>query len=365
MFIELPTKELRKALYSLLLTTFKDKNSILSSTLMEVNGDKVLLSSTNLITRLKTAIRISETGIQKLTLSLNTEKLYSIIRQITEDHIKLNITDKTISILSPHFRAQLKREDETLYPKPEEKEKKNVAIIKGETIKKLIHLTAFSAGKNSINQEYNSIFFKLTKNSITTVATDGYRLEETKKEELNSGEESSEVQFLIDIKGAVLLQRLLENEMTTISINDKNVYFNCDNNEIQIRLIQATFPDYEAIIPKVRKDIIVKTKELEDAVSSVLTISPRGFINISSLGEGQIKLSSNNEEGETIDYTLNEVETGSRLEFTINGKYVTDFLKLVQSKYITITFNNKNSPILFSATDEPYYCRYMVAPIND
>ncbi len=365
MFIELPTKELKKALYNLLLTTLRDKNSILSSTFIEVDRDKLLLSSTNLTTSFKTAIEISETDTQKLTFSLNTEKLYNIIKQITENHIKLNITDKTVDILSLRFRAQLKREDETLYPKPEKEKKKNIATIKGETIKKLIHLTAFSAGKNSINQEYNSILLKLTKSSITTVATDGYRLEETKKEELNSEEESDEAQFLIDIKGAVLLQRLLENKTTTVSINDKNVYFNCDNNEIQIRLIQATFPDYEAIIPKTRKDIVVKTKELEDAVSSVLTISPRGFINISSLEEGQIKLSSSNEEGETIDYTLNEVETGSRLEFTVNGKYVTDFLKLVQSEYITITFNNKNSPILFSATDEPYYCRYMVAPIND
>lgn len=365
MFIELSTKELKKTLYNLLLTASKDKNSIFSSTLMKIDGDGVSLSSTNLITKFKTAIKISEADTQQLILCLNTEKLYNIVKQITEDHTKLNITDKTINILSSHFKAQLKREDETLYPKPTKEEKKKVATIKSETIKKLIYFTTFSSGKNSINQEYNGIFFKLTENDITTIATNGYRLEETKKVELDTEEELNKAQFLIDIDGTTLLQYLLENGKTTISISDKNIYFNHNNKEIQIRLIQAVFPDYKAIIPEIKEDIVVKTKELREAINSVLIINPKGFIDISSNKEGQLKFTSNNEEGETMDYILNEARVSSVIQFTINGKYVIDFLKLIQSEYTTITFNNKNSPILFSAIDEPYHYKYMVVPIND
>jgi DNA polymerase III beta subunit len=365
MFIELSTKELKKTLYNLLLTTSKDRNSIFSSTLIEVNGDKVFLSSTNLITKLKTVIKISKADTQQLILCLNTEKLYNIVKQITEDHIKLNISDKTINIASSHFKAQLKREDETLYPKPTKEEKKSVAIIKSETIKKLISSTIFSSGKNSVNQEYNGIFFKLTENNITTTATNGYRLEETKKTELDSEEELNETQFLIDIDGAILLQHLLENGKTIISTSDKNIYFEYNNKEIQIRLIQAVFPDYKAIIPEIKEDIVVKSKELRDAINSVLIINPKGFINISSNNKSQLQLTSNNEEGETINYILDEVKISDTIQFTINGKYVTDFLKLVQSEYITITFNDENSPILLSTIDEPYHYKYIVVSIND
>ncbi|MCK4278374.1 MAG: hypothetical protein KAW82_04215 [Desulfurellaceae bacterium] len=365
MFIELSTKELKKTLYNLSLTASKDKNSIFSSTLIEIDGDEVSLSSTNLTTKFKTVIKISEADTQQLTLCLNTEKLYNTVKQITEEHTKLNITDKTINILSSHFKAQLKREDETLYPKPIKEEKKRVAIIESETIKKLIYFTAFSSGKNNINQEYNGIFFKLTENNITTIATNGYRLEETKKAELDSEEELNEAQFLIDIDGTTLLQHLLENGKITINISDKNIYFDHNNKEIQIRLIQAVFPDYKAIIPEIKEDIIVKTKELRDAINSVLIINPKGFINISSNKEGQLKFTSNNEEGEIMDYILNEVRVSDTIQFTINGKYVIDFLKLIQSEHTTITFNNKNSPILFSAINEPYHHKYMVVPIND
>lgn len=365
MFIELSTKELKKTLYNLLLTASKDKNSIFSSTLIEIDGDEVSLSSTNLTTKFKTVIKISEADTQQLTLCLNTEKLYNTVKQITEEHTKLNITDKTINILSSHFKAQLKREDETLYPKPTKEEKKRVAIIESETIKKLIYFTAFSSGKNNINQEYNGIFFKLMENNITTVATNGYRLEETKKAELDSEEELNEAQFLIDIDGTTLLQHLLENGKITINISDKNIYFDHNNKEIQIRLIQAVFPDYKTIIPEIKEDIIVKTKELRDAINSVLIINPKGFISISSNKEGQLKFTSNNEEGEIMDYILNEVRVSDTIQFTINGKYVIDFLKLIQSEYTTITFNNENSPILFSVIDEPYHHKYMVVPIND
>jgi DNA polymerase III beta subunit len=365
MFIRLSTKKLRGILYNLLLTTSKDKGSILNSIFIEINKDKALFSSTNLIIKYQTVIKLLESDIKQLTLCLNAEKLYNTVKQITEEYTQLQITDKTINITSSNFKTQLKKEDETLYPKPTIEEEREIAKIKSETLKKLIYSIAFSSGKNSINQEYNGILFKLTKDGIIATATNGYRLGEIKKIKLNSEEELGEAQFLIDTDEALLLQRLLRGEKVTINMSDKNAYFDFNDEKIQIRLTQATFPDYTSIMPEVREDIVIKTRELEDAIRAVIVIDPKGFINISSNNKEKLKFISNNEEGETAEYILDEVEINNNAQFTLNGKYILDFLKLVQGEYVTITLNNKVSPILLSSAEEPYYYKYVVVPIND
>ncbi|MCD6223425.1 MAG: DNA polymerase III subunit beta [Deltaproteobacteria bacterium] len=365
MFIKLSTKELKKTLYNLLLTTSKDKSSILNSIFIEINKNKLFLSSTNLITKYQTEIKLIESNTEQLTLCLNAEKLHSIIQQIAEEYTQLQITDRTINIISSDFKAQLKKEDETLYPKPTIEEEREIAKIKSETLKKLISSVAFSSGKNSINQEYNGIFFKLTKDGIVAAATNGYRLGEVKKVKLDNEEEIEEAQFLVDIDGALLLQRLLKDEKVIISVTDKNTYFDFNNEKVQIRLTQATFPDYSSIMPEVREDILIKTRELENAIRAVIVIDPKGFINISSNNKEKLKFISNNEEGEVAEYVLNKVKINNNIQFTLNGKYILDFLKLVQSEYIIITLNNKTSPILLSSTEEPYYYKYIVVPIND
>lgn len=368
MFIKLSTKKLKEILYNLLLTTSKDKSSILNSIFIEIDKNKALLSSTNLITKYQIAIKLSNSNsnMEQLILCLNAEKLYNTIKQITEEYTQLEITDKTVNITSSNFKTQLKKEDETLYPKPIIEEEQEIAKTKSETLKKLIYSVAFSSGKNSINQEYNGIFFKLTKDGIIAAATNGYRLGEIKKIKLDNEEELGEAQFLIDTDGALLLQRLLRDEKVTISMSDKNTYFDFNGEKIQIRLTQTTFPDYSSIIPEAREDIIIKTRELEDAIRAVIVIDPKGFINISSNNKEKLKFISNNEEGETAEYILDEVKiNNNNTQLTLNGKYILDFLKLVQSEYVTITFNDKASPILLSTIEEPYYYKYVVVPIND
>ena len=155
-----------------------------------------------------------------------------------------------------------------------------------------------------------------------------------------------------------------------LSFSDNMVSFGfaLDNMKFQCTslLIQGSFPEYENenIMPTTfTTKIMMDGTQLEKAIKkiSILTRDINNFINIESdtdklhLTSGETDIG----EGQT---QVPAVVDGETIQFGINGKYISDFLRIVHSDEVMMRVIDGEKPIIFKDKDDDNYT-YVVRPL--
>ena len=285
------------------------KNSlpILDCFLVEMQDGTLSMTASDSETTLCTTIEISEyEGEGRCAISSKT--LLEALKEIPEQPLNIEIDMKSMEVTIEYFNGvyNLMGQNANEYPEPVSLGENAVNLTIGaDTLLSNIGCTLFATADDELRPVMNGIYFDITTQDITFVASDGHKLVRNKTYLAKGSEKSA---FILPKKPANMLKGLLAKEQgdVQISFDDKNATFMLDNYSMVCRLIEGRYPNYNSVIPQNNPHrATIDRAILISALRRVSVFSSEASSLIKlSLSQNKIKISA-----QDIDFSTSAEET--------------------------------------------------------
>lgn len=267
------------ALLSLLATTGKvisNKNTlpILDYFLMELEGNTLKVTGSDLETRLIGRLEVESVEREGMVAAPSKQILDSL-KEFPELPLTIEVNDKNweITISWKSGSLSIPGANAVSYPSMQQlnNEKKefmlNVDLLIGG-----INKTIFATADDELRPVMNGIYINLQPGSMTCVGTDAHKLVKYEAEIENE----TSAAFILHKKPANLLKNVLlkEEDDIKVSYDSNNACFELKNHTLSCRLIEGTFPNYNAVIPTANPNkLLVDRIELLNGIKRVAVCS--------------------------------------------------------------------------------------------
>jgi DNA polymerase III subunit beta len=220
---------------------------ILSHVLIETQQDSMRLTATDLDVGISCVIpvEVQEQG----AITVGAKRFGDIIKELSSNEVTVTTKKNNMVIIeadSVQFKIMgIAREE---FPKlPELKDKEAVKFEQAH-LKAMINLTSFAVSFDETRYILNGILFKISKHTLSLVATDGKRLAVAERKLSHDSEK--ELSIIVPIKTIHELNRNLKDQgVVSLLVSNNQVLFDLGNVIIISRLIDGEFPDYRQVIP--------------------------------------------------------------------------------------------------------------------
>lgn len=209
---------------------------------------------------------------------------------------------------------------------------------------------AFAISQEETRFYLNGIFLHSVDGKLRAVATDGHRLAQ------HDG-------MAVDAFSGVIVPRkvvgLVPPGEIDVSVSATKVRFVSDALEVVSKVIDATYPDYQRVIPRENPKVAtVDRAALFAAADRVSTISSeRGRSVKLSFADGSLALSVKSDEG-TAEDELAISYDAEPLDIGFNAAYLRDVLGTFGDERVTLKLNESGSPAVIDAGG-PLFCVLM------
>ena len=122
-------------------------------------------------------------------------------------------------------------------------------VIESAVLAENINRSLFATAQDELRPVMNGIYFDLTPECLSIVASDGHKLVRNKILNIHSDQPAS---FILPKKPASLLKTLLskDGEDVIIRFDERNALIDYADGEITCRLIEGRYPNYNSVIPQ-------------------------------------------------------------------------------------------------------------------
>lgn len=277
---------------------------------------------------------------------------FDIIRKVT--HIKKDsqytfqvINDNTVEFNKNGATQRINTIDVNEYPKQINAKFDYIGSVNYDEILNL-NKALLSVGKSESRPILHSVLIREGK----IVSTDSYRLFKA----------DSQINYSDDIKfnlsGVKKLKDMFNKKDGNISvfINDQYIKFELDNKVVIIRQIEDKYPEVDRVIPTDfnLEFIVDNVEQFEQIIKDASEVSkeyPNNVIHFEIVGS-QLKITSKSAYGSYENsIEINKNSLGDSFKISMNGKYILDAIKQVESNQLHFKFIDHLRP--FTIT-KPY-----------
>ena len=326
--------------------------SILENFLFELSENKLTVSASDLETTIKGVIEVESTDTASIVVPYKI--LIDTLKTFTEQALTFIINDNnTIDIVSNNGKYTLAYLDSQEFPTVVEIENANRVTLMGDILATAIQSTFFATGNDDLRPIMNGVFFNFTEEALIFAATDAHKLVKYERQDIKSEQPAS---FVIPKKPLNLLKGILSGSETevTIEYNESNAKFSFDQLDYVCRLIDGTYPNYEAVIPRENPNKLIVNRTL-------LLNSTKRISNFASKATHQmrVKITGNSLQifAEDIEYNNRAHETipcnyeGDDMEIGFNSKFFMEMLSNLSSDDILLEMSYSNRPGILTPAD--------------
>jgi len=326
------------------------KNSlpILDNFLLQLEGNRLTMTASDIETTLITSMEV-ETAEGGGKVAVASRLLLDTLREFSEQPLTFNINDSNLALVitsangSYNFIGQ--NGDE--YPRmPQLNDDARSLTMPVPTLSTGISKTLFCTADDELRPVMNGVFFDITPDNLTLVATDAHKLVRYKTTHTSvsvQGEETAS--FILPKKPATMLKNILPKESGEVEIHfdSKNAHFKLANYTMICRQVEGRFPNYNGVIPKTNPfKIIIDRATLLNALKrvSVFANQASNLVKL-AFGGNQIHISA-----QDIDFSISAEET-------ISCQFDGDPIKIgFKSSFLIEILGNINaSDIVFELSD--------------
>ncbi|MEA3475239.1 MAG: DNA polymerase III subunit beta [Candidatus Cloacimonadota bacterium] len=330
---------------------------ILTNILLEADEENniIRLSSTDLEVTAVSEIecQVKEGG----KIAIPAKNITEIIRYIPEDEIHFSVKENKCRIKCLNTDFSLICANPEDFPEIPERNWESSFTINAKLFSKIAEKTSFAVADQFGRPAFSGILWELDEHLQKMVATDGKRLG---KYEIQLPLNIEKRSIIMPIKGLNLVRRIITDEIPDLRIlaEESAISFDYNSYKIYSRLIEANYPDYEAVIPYDNSKIVeIDLESLKNAVHRVsLLASEDTFTVMLNFSKNQLEISSEDVEKGSADEILEISAESTKIEsFQIgfNYKYLLEILNLIDSEKVQIKFENSLDPVLFYNTEYP------------
>jgi len=321
---------------------------IINSALFTVNGNQLIIRSTDLEISLKLSCSIEkgENGSVAIPLS----KLLEITNAMPNQNINFDISDiGKVNIECNQGNYTIMSQPSEEFPAEQILENTKTLVLPSEELKNIINNTSYSVSKDDLKPVLQGVLFQTENKKIIAVSTDGHRLVKIEKDNINSINYNGNV--VIPIKFLNLLNyQINESADAKISIGDNHIEIDMQNIKLTSRIIKDPYPDYESVIPKENnKTLIVNKKFLLEAIKRISIFSNKSSKQIAlEITENKITITTEDPENITTGKESMECNyDGEPMIIGYNALYLKEVLQHQQAEEIKIMLNTPLNAGLF------------------
>jgi DNA polymerase-3 subunit beta len=319
---------------------------ILECVLFERDGDALRLSATDLEISIVQEVEVSfdsNGDAKKDRVAVPAKRLLETLRALPELPIQFGSNEEHhVEVKTDQGRYKMVGYDGADYPAIPTMEGGQVIEVGGVLLKRTIQKTGFAASKDALRPAMMGIYFEVTEEGGRAVATDGHRLVRLVNSGLNAGEP---IKFIVPVKAVGLAGRVAPDADCSITVGEGYVGFSLGETRVLARMIDESYPNYEAVIP-VENDrrLVVNRDSMLAAVKRVALYSSSMTHQIRlSLDGGKMEISAEDIEraSEAKETVVCEYDS-EPLEIGFNSLYLTDILNNVDSQDAVFEFSTPN-----------------------
>lgn len=340
---------------------------ILSNVLFETENNRLRISATNLESSitLQLGAKIEKEG----EITIPARSFFEYISSISPQKVKLEIKENKFIVEGTDTSAKFVTMNPTDFPSIPEVSEKSVLEIECQIFATIIKKTTFAVASDEGRPVLTGILIKKQDGKIIAVATDGFRLSEV---EVKESENMPDFSVIVPGKSLVELERLLaetEEEKLKVSFSkDKNqVAFNLVNVEFVTRLLEASFPDYEKIIPTdFRTKVKLNVEGFKKAVklSSIFAKANGQTVKLDfSSQKSLLTVSGQSAQLGEQEGKLEEKIEGDDLKIAFNAKFLLDGLNSIETEQVIFEARDSLSPAMLRPEGKEGY-RHIIMPIR-
>ena len=229
----------------------KNTLPILDCFLLELDGNVLTITAADNETRLETKVEVNSSE-GAVSLAINSKNLLDPLRELPDQPLTFDVNDETLEVYIYYHNGKynfvgLKSD---VYPKPKELNDSAIGLnIPAETLFHGINRTVFATADDELRPVMNGIYFDITTDDLTFVASDGHKLVRVTHKDVKGDGRSS---FILPKKPANLLKSLLPKESGTVEIkfDENNAYITMSNFVMICRFVEGRYPNYNSVIPQ-------------------------------------------------------------------------------------------------------------------
>jgi DNA polymerase III subunit beta len=336
---------------------------ILANVLLRKDGETLSMTTSDLEIQIRTTAQIG-VGSDSAATTVSARKLVDILRALPEADVKLDLSNRKLTLQSGKSRFNLQTLAAEEYPGIAQGEFAVDFTLPASRFKYLLAMVHFSMAAQDIRYYLNGMLLVVEPELVRAVATDGHRMALC---ELDKEKAGARVEAILPRKTVLELMRLLPDgdETVRVQLAAAQARFTFGPIELVSKLVEGKFPDYTKVIPVGNnKTIVVNRDEMMQALTRAAILTTDKFKGVRcALGPGSMKISSTNADQEDAQEELEVEYAGDPLDIGFNVVYLLDVLNNLRSDGVKFAFGDALGSVLISIPESDRF-KYVVMPMR-
>ncbi|MFI3301999.1 MAG: DNA polymerase III subunit beta [Rikenellaceae bacterium] len=330
---------------------------ILDYFLLELKDGELKVTTSDLETTLISTLEVENVESDGVVAAPGKLMLDSL-KEFAEMPLDIEVNDSTweITLSWKSGSLSIPGANPTSYPalQPLAEEKRKMEF-EASVLTNGIAKTLFATADDDLRPVMNGIYFSVTPGNVTFVATDAHKLV---KYSADTNQEVSAA-FILPKKPANLLKSMLAKveDMVIITFDSQNVVLEFGNTTMVCRLIEGSYPNYNAVIPTQNPNkVLVDRVELLNSIKRVAVCS-NPTTNLIRMDIENNKLSL---KAQDIDFSVSANETlscsydSAAITIGFKSTFLIEILNNTESATVLIELADSTRAGVFKAvSDEP------------
>ena len=283
------------------------------------------------------------------TVVLPARYLGDILRKIPHGDVSIEADEQSTRTMITWQRSQFiihgyaARE----FPQLPEIDGSRVIALSQQALKDIIRRTNFAVSRDDIRPVLTGALMEVSSGLVDVFATDGYRIAYAEHEG-NFSSAGGDLSVILPGRALSELGRLLDDaeEPVSVAVGANQARFDFGGIEFTTRVIDGTFPNCRAVIPKeYRAALQADTSEFLDACDRASLIAREGAQMIMlKLANGRVTVSSQTPEVGSVEEEVTAETTGEPLEIAFSARYLIEALRTLSSERFNLEMSGPASP---------------------
>ncbi|MDP4185349.1 MAG: DNA polymerase III subunit beta [Bacteroidota bacterium] len=323
----------------------KNTMPILDNFLFGLNANELTVTASDSETTMITHLNLENTDGDGI-IAVPAKILIDTLKEFPEQPLTFQADTETyaIDIFSQNGKFSIVGQNGDDFPElPELKgDQPSSIILSKDVLLNGIIKTLFATADDELRPVMNGIFFDLTTEDVTFVASDAHKLVRYKRTDAKADTNAS---FILPKKPAALLKNLLPKEDADIKLefDEKNAFFTLTNFKVVCRLVEGNYPAYNSVIPVNNPNkLVIDRQELYNSLKRVSVFSNQA----SNLVKLKIETNQLVVSAQDIDFSISAVEhlncqyEGDEMEIGFKSLFLIEILANLDASEVRIELSD-------------------------
>jgi len=328
---------------------------ILQDFLFDLAGNELTISATNLEVTIISAIAVS--GTENGKVAIPAKILLETLKALPDQPVKFEVdtSNSGIKLKSAYGVYKLAGDNADDFPETPLEENVNVAELDSDSLVKAINNTIFATSTDELRLAMTGVLMEFDYNKVIFVATDAHKLVKYSIGGVNT--ELSE-SIIVPKRGLTLFKNAIatsDEEKVKASFNKKNIFLRSGDTLVVSRLIDAKYPDYNAVIPANNdKTLALSRADFQNSLKRIVIYSNKTTNQVVlNLAEDSLTISAkdldfSNEATEQIgcSYKSDPMHIG------FNAKFLVEMLGVIGKEDIILELSAPNKAGILTPAEQ-------------